>query len=157
MRTSWGDDFLVDPANTWLALENKLGSFTPLLSECRSVAPLGNAEGDWRVELETGTVLIGRMRDQSITVALPMGPDEVSVPLSRFVSLRLESWGPLPAVAASPPPAVQVPEEPVRRTVATQAAPVAARGAGGGDAAGAADDDGWFENDALEAAKANSP
>ena len=36
MRTSWGDDFLVDPTRTHLVLANNLGTFAPLLAECQS-------------------------------------------------------------------------------------------------------------------------
>lgn len=105
MRTTWGDDFLVDPTRTHLVLENKLGTFEPLLSECRTVAPVANPDGDWRIELATGTILVGRMRDDTVTVALPMGPESVTVPLARFVSLRAEDWSapPTPANAAAPP------------------------------------------------------
>lgn len=149
LRTSAGDDFLVDPTQTRLALQNKLGSFAPLLSECRSVAPIGAAEGDWRVELTTGTVLIGAMRDQTLTVALPMGPEEISVPLARFVSLQVEDWGGSRAA--------QLPEgrEQGQRVYAeaTSAAPAAAPTRAAVRDEG--DADGWFDNDALEAAKAD--
>ncbi|GDX80552.1 hypothetical protein LBMAG42_23630 [Deltaproteobacteria bacterium] len=101
MRTTWGDDFLVDPAKTRVQLENQLGSFAPLLTECRSVAPINDPEGDWRIELETGTVLVGHLKEDRVTLALPMGPKEVTVPLKNFVSLRLESWSPVPM---APPP-----------------------------------------------------
>lgn len=93
MRTTAGDDFLVDPAKTELVLVNRFGTFAPKLSECRSVAPVGEAKGDWRIELQTGTVLIGHLQDDQVTVALPMGPDQISVKLDSFVSLRMESWG----------------------------------------------------------------
>ena len=92
MRTSFGDDFLVDPARTHLVVENQLGSFSPVLSECKSVAPINDPEGDWRIELRTGTVLIGQLQDDAVTVVLPMGPKEITVALENFVSLRLETW-----------------------------------------------------------------
>jgi hypothetical protein len=98
MKTTWGDDFLVDPARTHIVLQNQLGSFAPSLEECRSVAPINDPEGDWRIELKTGTVLKGQLRDDAVTVALPMGPKEITVPLANFVSLHLESW-----TAAAPP------------------------------------------------------
>lgn len=148
LRTSGGDDFLVDPTQTRLALQNKLGSFAPLLSECRSVAPIGRAEGEWRVELTTGTVLIGTMRDQTLTVALPMGPEEVSVPLARFVSLQVEDWG--GSRAAQAPEARDAAQR--VHAEASGAAPAAAPTRA---AVREEDDaDGWFDNDALEAAKA---
>ena len=102
MRTRFGDDFLVDPARTHLVLKNDLGTFSPLLSECQAVAPVGDPEGPWRIQLQTGTVLLGKLVDDTVTVALPMGPAEVSVPLAQFVSLRVESWGPTPQLAAPP-------------------------------------------------------
>lgn len=102
MRTRFGDDFLVDPARTHLVVENDLGTFSPLLAECRSVAPIDDPLGLWRIELQTGTVLLGHLQDDIVTVALPMGPAEVSVPLAQFVSLDIERWAapPLAAVTA---------------------------------------------------------
>lgn len=99
MRTRFGDDFLVDPARTHLVLENELGTFSPMLSECAYVAPVDDPQGLWRVQLQTGTVLLGHLQDDKVTVALPMGPAEMSVPLDQFVSLKIESWRP---VAAAP-------------------------------------------------------
>lgn len=52
MRTTWGDDFLVDPAKTRVQLENQLGSFAPLLTECRpwrrSMTPRATGGSSWR-------------------------------------------------------------------------------------------------------------
>ncbi len=95
MKTRFGDDFLVDPAKTQLILENDLGTFSPMLSECAYVAPVDDPQGLWRVQLQTGTVLLGRLKDDKVTVALPMGPSEVSVPLDSFVSLKIERWSPV--------------------------------------------------------------
>jgi hypothetical protein len=103
MRTSWGDDFLVDPTRTHLVLSNNLGTFAPMLAECQSAQPLGEPTGPWRVVLRTGTVLVGKLQDAAVTVALPLGPEEMTIPLANFVSLRLESWAP---VAARPMSAV---------------------------------------------------
>lgn len=106
MKTSFGDDFLVDPSRTRVQIDNQLGSFSPVLTECRSVAPIGDPEGDWRIELETGTVLVGKLHDNAVTVALPMGPDSVTVPLKNFVSLRMETWQPVapaPVYVPTPP------------------------------------------------------
>lgn len=100
MRTRLGDDFLVDPARTQLVVENDFGTFAPLLSECRSVAPIAEPEGLWRIELQTGTVLLGHLQDGQVTVALPMGPAQMSVPLDQFVSLRVERWDERQAAAA---------------------------------------------------------
>lgn len=141
LRTTFGDDFLVDPARTELVVENQLGSFTPSLAECVRVAPVGAPDGDWRVELATGTVLIGHLRDASLTVALPMGPEQITVDLANFVSLDVQQWR-YPAVAAE--------EAPARPAMAApSAAPGGAGRARGDDAPGQ-----WFDNDALQAAKA---
>lgn len=150
MRTRFGDDFLVDPARTHLVVENHLGTFSPLLSECRSVAPVDDPQGLWRIELQTGTVLLGQLQDDIVTVALPMGPAEVSVPLDQFVSLRIESWAP-PAVAYAP--------EPVSEMVAVSE--TGSRGRASGSPAQAApvavdearQDDAWFDNVGLAATK----
>lgn len=105
MRTSAGDDFLVDPARTHLVVVNEFGTFEPSLAECKYVAPIDDPKGLWRVQLQTGTVLLGHLQDDKVTVALPMGPEEVSIPLDQFVSLRLESWQPIGnRVATATPP-----------------------------------------------------
>ena len=122
VRTIYGDDVLVDPAETRLVVDNALGSFTPTLAECVSAAPLDDPEKDWRLELETGTVLIGRIGTEGIDFQLPMGPDSLTVPLAALVSLERQDWGtydsyeelqqPMPAAAepmqqgggAAPPP-----------------------------------------------------
>lgn len=111
LRTTAGDDFLVDPTKTELVLVNKFGTFAPKLSECRAVAPIGEANGDWRIELQTGTVLIGHLQRDQITVALPMGPDTISVNLATFVSLRMESWGVVPPPPAAPARGYLAPED----------------------------------------------
>ncbi len=104
MKTTWGDDFLVDAARTHLVVENQLGSFEPSLAECQSLAPIGDPEGDWRIALATGTVLIGKLRDESVTVSLPLGPEQMTIPLANFVSLKLETWGrPEPQPLLTPP------------------------------------------------------
>lgn len=137
LRTAWGDDLLIDAERTHLNLTNRLGSFAPALSECVHAAPVGAPDGDWRLTLKTGTVLIGRLVDDAVTVALPMGPKEMTVPLESFVSLNLESWAWPQAVAAgrtavdsdAPTPASAPPP---RRPTAN---------------------DGWFDRAELDAAK----
>lgn len=94
MQTTQGDDFLVDPSRTHLVVVNELGTFEPSLAECQYVAPVGDPKGLWRIQLQTGTVLLGHLQDNQVTVALPLGPEELSVPLDQFVSLRLERWAP---------------------------------------------------------------
>jgi hypothetical protein len=95
VRTTHGDDFLVDPDQTRIVLENDLGVFAPFLSECRSASPMGPSTGDWRIELDTGTVLIGPLADDALVFALPMGPGSVTVPLELFVSMEREYWAPV--------------------------------------------------------------
>ncbi len=181
MRTSWGDDFLVDPAKTHLVVSNQLGTFSPLLAECQSAQPVGDPTGPWRIVLTTGTVLLGKLQDAAVTVALPLGPEEMTVPLENFVSLRLESWRPVAAAAPVQPPypagpavgpreyatrddqaaaeAVVV-ESAERRAVGRPAVGRPAKSSGhasGGMAAPASApapaDGAWFDRSALDAAK----
>ena len=109
VRTSWGDDFLVDPEATRIVVDNELG---PLRSVPVGVS-VGGADlgslGDWRVELTAGTVLIGPLETEEITFALPMGPDQIVVPLTALVALERGAWSvhdvhaaPAEAVRASP-------------------------------------------------------
>lgn len=112
VRTSWGDDFLVDPAQTRIELENELGSFEPFLTECRAVGPISDPEGDWRIELASGTVLIGPLKTDQIAFALPIGPEEIVVPLASLVALERGAW----------------PESGWEAEPAEQAAPLAAMG-----------------------------
>jgi len=92
VRTAQGDDFLVDAAATQIVLKNDLGRFAPYLSECRSARPVGEPDGDWRIELETGTVLLGKLVDDELTLALPLGPSEVVLPLASLVSMEQQDW-----------------------------------------------------------------
>jgi len=91
VKTSHGDDFLIDPELTQIELENDLGRFAPFLSECYSVAPIAGSD-EWRVELIGGTVLQGPLVRDSIEFAMPMGPDKVEVGLDVLVSLDREDW-----------------------------------------------------------------
>ncbi len=92
VRTTTGDDFLVDAEQSRLAIENDLGTFEPYLTECRTVRPVDDPDGDWRVELDSGTVLIGRPVDDALTLVMPLGPDEVTVPLAVLESMEVQSW-----------------------------------------------------------------
>lgn len=92
VRTTYGDDFVVDPSATRLTLVSPLGTFSPFLSECRSVGPVGAPDGDWRIELETGTVLVGHLDQDTIAFALPMGPEVVEVPLEALALLVRGTW-----------------------------------------------------------------
>lgn len=93
VRTTFGDDFLVDPDQTRLAIDSELGTFAPFLAECATAVPLGDPTGAWRIELHTGTVLIGPLADDAITFALPMGPERITVDLADFASLERQVWG----------------------------------------------------------------
>jgi len=92
VRTVHGDDFLVDARDSRFTLANDLGEFSPTLADCRSVRPVDDPEGDWRVELATGTVLIGEVKGSQLTLAMPLGPDTVTVPLASFESMNQQSW-----------------------------------------------------------------
>lgn len=91
VKTIWSDDFIVDGSETWIRLENELGEFTPRLEEVTSLER--QDDGDWRMALQTGTVLIGPLTDDALTLALPVGPDGVEVPLSGIVSIERHDWG----------------------------------------------------------------
>lgn len=93
VKTTHGDDLLVDPEQTQFTITNTMGTFSPFLSECLSVAPIGDPTGDWRVELVSGTVLVGPLADTAITLAMPMGPDEVRVPIANITTMTWQSWG----------------------------------------------------------------
>lgn len=137
VHTLYGDDFLVDPEHTRLVVESDLGTFSPLLSECVTAKPIAEATGEWRLELDTGTVLVGKLADDAIAFALPLGPDELTV------SLRDFAWMERVAFAAPPPPPRQrwlsLPEA---------QAPAAAPATAG---SGATDE--WFDNSALRSEK----
>ncbi|TNE84107.1 MAG: hypothetical protein EP330_30800 [Deltaproteobacteria bacterium] len=94
VKTTWGDDFLVDAESSQLVLQNDLGSFAPFLAECVKAEPVTeDPTGDWRIELVGGTTLVGPLADGEVTFLLPMGPGEVTVALADFVSLERQSWG----------------------------------------------------------------
>jgi hypothetical protein len=136
VRTTHGDDFLVDPATTRLHVKNDLGDFQILLAECATVGPLAAPDGDWRLALHTGTVLVGRMSDANVRFSLPLGPRHVDVPLTSIVSLQRSVWAPGgdKDEGEQAAPTVQIaPSRPVR--------------------GGLGRADGWFENERLYDAK----
>ena len=92
VTTTHGDDFLVDPEQTRLTIVNDLGTFEPFLSECVSATPIEDPTGLWRIQLFTGTVLLGELESDQIEFALPMVPDTVQGPLSVFSSLERQTW-----------------------------------------------------------------
>ncbi len=147
MKTTWGDDLLVDPTKTHLVVQNQLGTFAPSLAECRSLHPITDPEGDWRIELATGTVLIGKLQDKSVAVSLPMGPDEFTVPLANFVSLTLESWS-TPTVPVTLPLAREVRDDRMTVEAAPRLQPRQPQSATGQDESGD-----WFDRGALDATK----
>jgi hypothetical protein len=132
VKTTHGDDLLVDPETTRITVENALGRFSPFLSECRSLAPVGAPEGDWRVELVSGTVLVGPLAHDALTFAMPLGPAHVEVPLANVVSMSWQNWG-----AA---------DDYLHQRRAPEAAPVTV---GEGRAAV------WFDNSGLGSAKSS--
>ena len=141
VRTEWGDDFLVDAEKTRIEFENELGVFAPFLSECASVEPLD--DGSWRVQLDTGTVLIGDMTTDTISFALPMGPETIEVPLERIVSMDQQAWGSYEdnwAYSSMAPTEQMV-------------LPSAAQGAGGAPRLRSNPTDIWFENEVLDTRK----
>lgn len=91
VRTVWGDDFVVDGAATWLTLENELGRFTPTLDEVTALTALEG--GDWRMALDTGTVLIGPLAGEALTLALPLGPEGIELPIDEITSVQRQDWG----------------------------------------------------------------
>ncbi len=92
VRTVHGDDFLVDARESRFTLVNQLGSFTPALADCRSVRPVDDPEGPWRIELATGSVLIGELDGSQLTLAMTLGPESVTVPLASFDSMEQQTW-----------------------------------------------------------------
>lgn len=144
VRTSHGDDVLVDPEQTRVTVSNALGTFSPFLSECASVGPIADPRGDWRVVLRSGTVLVGPLQEEALTLHLPSGPDEVRVALADLVAIDQQVWTEsagydgsrlagmvndlVPASAVSEPPA----PSPVQ---------------------GLSSSDGWFRNDRMSNAK----
>lgn len=142
VRTEWGDDFLVDAEKTRIEFENDLGIFAPFLSECVSVEPLD--DGSWRVELDTGTVLIGDMTTDAITFALPMGPATIEVPLERIVSMDQQTWGSYEDNWTYPSAA---PAEEIELPAQSQKEGAAVRGMRSNPT------DIWFENDVLDSRK----
>lgn len=149
LRTAFGDDFLVDPKRTTVALQNEFGVFEPKLSECTHIAPVDEPDGPWRIELETGTVLLGDLMDERLTVALPMGPEEVSVPLANFVSLSADGWG-QPGPVYSQTYEIEVNGSP---SYASAAPRRRSRNRGAPSVESAPPSD-WFDHAPLEASKA---
>ncbi len=89
VATTHGDDFLVDPEASRVVLVNELGVFSPLLSECLSIRPSGDA---WRLELHSGTVLIGDLESDEVTLALDVGPESVTLPAEMITSMEWQEW-----------------------------------------------------------------
>lgn len=143
VRTTHGDDVLVDPEHTQVTLSSTLGTFSPFLSECASIGPVGDPKGDWRVVLRSGTVLVGPLQQSELTLHLPSGPDEVDVALADLVSIDQQVW----TVDQSTSYAMDVPAALGQGSTGGQVEPRAApRG-------NLQSSDGWFRNDRLEGAK----
>ena len=145
VRTSWGDDFLIDPEQTRLTVDSALGRFEVTLAECVSVGPVGAATGDWRMVLASGTVLIGAPAESELAFVLPMGPERIVVPLDALVSLDRGGWSETP-----------VPEEGYAAPVVSGASPAPAASEGSKlllAKPGLSRSQGWFDRDQLEYAK----
>lgn len=157
LKTAFGDDVLVDPARTTLVVHNQFGTFEPRLSECTRVEPVGATDGEWRVELSSGTILIGNLDNNALTVALPMGPDHVSLPLADVVSLSTDNWQPRVVQSYNEYQHEIVQEH--QSVTALSAGPRRARRQGQRSQAAPAmapsgSDDAWFDRSVLEASKA---
>lgn len=92
VNTDFGDDFIVDANTTKFTLENDLGVFSPYLSECRSIEPLGDGSDQWQVNLNNGSTLRGTIAGNQFLFTLPMGPEEISVPLVHVTSIQRQEW-----------------------------------------------------------------
>jgi len=103
IRTIYGDDFVVDPDETWVELDNDLGTFGPALSEIASLEPVMLAgEGSdtaelWRMSLDTGTVLLGALQGTaddgaSLELALPLGPEQLTIPIADIAGIERQNW-----------------------------------------------------------------
>ncbi len=90
VETEHGDDLLVDPEITRVTIVNGMGTFSPFLSECRTLAPLPG--GDWRLELKNGSVLTGPLQHDSFDFAMPLGPDRVTIPVGDVTRLTWQDW-----------------------------------------------------------------
>ena len=164
VKTTHGDDFLVDAEKTTITVKSVLGQFGVTLAECLSVGPVGDPTGDWRFTLATGTVIIGKPAEEKLQFALPMGPEHLEVPLASLVSLNRNIWYEQSGSYASPVEAL--PEAPAQ-VIAPQAdvdmpLNIADLPAGAGGQAQAPKararaalprDGGWFQNDLLEQSK----
>ena len=91
VKTVFGDDLLVDAEASSFAVENELGRFEPVLSECSSLVPMG--DGSWQVTLTTGTVLVANPVEDDLRLVLAMGPEDVVLPLRDVSSIGRQDWG----------------------------------------------------------------
>lgn len=109
IRTVYGDDFVVDPDHTWIQLDNELGTFTPTLAEVLSLEPQLGVEDEvpvWRMELLSGTVLRGPLTGaeeaDTLTLALALGPEEITLPIADLISIERQDWGSYESWYAAP-------------------------------------------------------
>ncbi|MCB9795268.1 MAG: hypothetical protein H6741_21405 [Alphaproteobacteria bacterium] len=142
VTTLYGDDFVVDPGETHLTLVNDLGRFSPSLSEIASLIPLDGAEGDWEIQLYTGTVLIGPLEGDHVSLRLQMGPEAVDVPLDALAAIERQSWSPgyyAAPIAAEEAQEAETGDLPLQQ----MAAPPAPRSSPSG----------WFDNSMMRQSK----
>jgi len=92
VRTTHGDDFLVDPARSRIAFRSDLGRFETTLAEVRDMEPISEDRARWRFHLTSGTVLTGEIEGKALTLALVLGPDSVTIPIDRMASIARETW-----------------------------------------------------------------
>lgn len=150
VATVAGDDFLVDPDASRIAISNELGSFAPYLSECAAIRRLGD---QWQLTLHSGTVLIGTPDASELDFVLAMGPETVTVPIDRLDWMQWEDWGGVNGTFGGQPVAaeqaihLQQAAEPEPADAPAMAAPKNAprRSVDHGD--------GWFSNEMLYDAK----
>lgn len=99
LRTIYGDDLVVDAEQTRLRMESDLGTVFPLLAEIHTLAPAtGDPAGDWRMELFTGTVLIGSLGGmgedpEALELRLPLGPETITLDVAAITRIERQDWG----------------------------------------------------------------
>lgn len=88
VRTAFGDDVFIDAAETVLPLQTDLGELSPLLSEVATLTRQAEDADTWRVELRTGTVLVGQVATDALALELRIGLPTLDVPLDDLVSIE---------------------------------------------------------------------
>jgi hypothetical protein len=152
VRTVWGDDFLVDPAKTLFTVVSELGQFELTLAECEHLGPVGAADGPWRVQLATGTVLIGEP-PEALELVPAMGPDSVVVPVTGLVSLARGGWSEVDAVEPADRMVMHAPSAAAEAPAADPAEPEGSEEVDRAPRPGLSSGAGWFDNARLSGSK----